>query len=137
MPASAARPSATARRSSFSTGELCAVGCECHAPADSRALGSARVTRAGERVLAIANFAESAQDSRGDQTLREVRFGATPKPDTRDACATQSDLPPETAASTIAAMLDIRLIREKTDFVRERLATRGGGDEIKIAEVLR
>jgi len=34
-------------------------------------------------------------------------------------------------------MLDIRLIREKTDFVRERLATRGGGDEAKIDEVLR
>ena len=34
-------------------------------------------------------------------------------------------------------MLDIRLVREKPDFVRERLATRGGGDEAKIAEVLR
>ena len=34
-------------------------------------------------------------------------------------------------------MLDIRLIREKPDFVRERVATRGGGDETKIAEVLR
>ena len=34
-------------------------------------------------------------------------------------------------------MLDIRLIREKPDFVRERLATRGSGDEAKIAEVLR
>jgi len=34
-------------------------------------------------------------------------------------------------------MLDIRLIREKPDFVRERLAMRGGGDEAKIAEVLR
>ena len=34
-------------------------------------------------------------------------------------------------------MLDIRLIREKPDFVRERLATRGGGDEVKIDEVLR
>jgi seryl-tRNA synthetase len=34
-------------------------------------------------------------------------------------------------------MLDIRLIREKPDFVRERLATRGGGDENKIDEVLR
>src|ERR1051325_8800180 len=33
-------------------------------------------------------------------------------------------------------MLDIRLIREKPDFVRERLATRGGGDEAKIDEVL-
>src|SRR2546421_10644123 len=34
------------------------------------------------------------------------------------------------------AMLDIRLIREKPDFVRARLATRGGGDEAKIDEVL-
>src|SRR6188474_1737134 len=35
------------------------------------------------------------------------------------------------------AMLDIRLIREKPDFVRERLGTRGEGDEAKIDEVLR
>ena len=34
-------------------------------------------------------------------------------------------------------MLDIRLIREKPDFVRARLATRGNGDEGKIDEVLR
>jgi seryl-tRNA synthetase len=34
-------------------------------------------------------------------------------------------------------MLDIRLIREKPDFVRERLAARGGGDEAKIDDVLR
>jgi seryl-tRNA synthetase len=34
-------------------------------------------------------------------------------------------------------MLDIRLIREKPDFVRERLATRGGDDGAKIDEVLR
>ena len=34
-------------------------------------------------------------------------------------------------------MLDIRLIREKPDFVRERLATRGGGDEAKIDDILR
>lgn len=33
-------------------------------------------------------------------------------------------------------MLDIRLIREKPDFVRERLATRGGGDEAKIDLVI-
>jgi seryl-tRNA synthetase len=33
-------------------------------------------------------------------------------------------------------MLDIRLIREKTDFVRQRLASRHGGDEKKIEEVL-
>src|SRR5881398_2631768 len=34
-------------------------------------------------------------------------------------------------------MLDIRLIREKADFVRARLTTRGSGDETKIDEVLR
>src|SRR4029453_11139475 len=34
-------------------------------------------------------------------------------------------------------MLDIRLIRERPDFVRERLATRGGGDDAKIDDVLR
>ena len=34
-------------------------------------------------------------------------------------------------------MLDIRLIREKPDFVRERLATRAGDDEAKIDELLR
>src|SRR5262249_60604702 len=33
-------------------------------------------------------------------------------------------------------MLDIRLIREQPDFVKSRLATRGGGDECKIDEVL-
>src|SRR5580658_2442446 len=33
-------------------------------------------------------------------------------------------------------MLDIRLIREKTDFVRQRLASRHGGDDKKIDEVL-
>jgi len=33
-------------------------------------------------------------------------------------------------------MLDIRLVREKPDFVKERLATRGGGDEAKIDELL-
>ena len=32
-------------------------------------------------------------------------------------------------------MLDIKLIREKPDFVRERLATRGRGDEARIAEI--
>jgi len=33
-------------------------------------------------------------------------------------------------------MLDIRLIREKPDFVRDRLATRGSGDEAKIDDLL-
>jgi seryl-tRNA synthetase len=33
-------------------------------------------------------------------------------------------------------MLDIRLVREKPDFVKARLATRGGGDETKIDELL-
>jgi len=34
-------------------------------------------------------------------------------------------------------MLDIKLIREKRDFVRTRLATRGAGDEARIDEVLK
>src|SRR3954466_2486155 len=34
-------------------------------------------------------------------------------------------------------MLDIRLIREQPDLVRDRLATRGGDDAAKIDEVLR
>jgi seryl-tRNA synthetase len=33
-------------------------------------------------------------------------------------------------------MLEVRLIRENADLVRERLATRNGGDEAKISEVL-
>jgi seryl-tRNA synthetase len=33
-------------------------------------------------------------------------------------------------------MLDIKLIREKTDFVRERLALRGGHDEAKIEQIV-
>jgi seryl-tRNA synthetase len=35
-----------------------------------------------------------------------------------------------------AAMLDIKLIRERPDFVRERLAMRGQGDESRVSEVL-
>ena len=34
-------------------------------------------------------------------------------------------------------MLDIKLIREKTEFIRSRLATRGAGDETKIDELLK
>jgi seryl-tRNA synthetase len=34
-------------------------------------------------------------------------------------------------------VLDIKLIREKTDFVRDRLAARGAGDETKIDELLK
>ena len=35
-----------------------------------------------------------------------------------------------------APVLDIKLIREKPDFVRQRLATRDGGDENRIDSVL-
>jgi seryl-tRNA synthetase len=34
-------------------------------------------------------------------------------------------------------MLDIKLIRDRADFVRQRLATRGGGDEARIDDLLR
>jgi seryl-tRNA synthetase len=40
-------------------------------------------------------------------------------------------------ASKVRAVLDIRLIREKPDFVSQRLATRSSGDELRIDEVLR
>src|SRR5437660_10204706 len=35
------------------------------------------------------------------------------------------------------AVLDIRIVREQPDFVKSRLALRGGGDETKIDELLR
>ena len=41
------------------------------------------------------------------------------------------------AASTVRAVLDIRLVREQPDFVKSRLALRGGGEETKIDELLR
>ena len=34
-------------------------------------------------------------------------------------------------------MIDIKLIRERTEWVKARLATRGGGDEARVEEVLR
>ena len=34
-------------------------------------------------------------------------------------------------------MLDIKLIREKPDFVRQRLAVRGAGDEKHVDEILK
>jgi hypothetical protein len=34
-------------------------------------------------------------------------------------------------------VLDIKLIRERPDFVRQRLATRGAGDEVRIDELLK
>src|ERR1700693_4743753 len=42
--------------------------------------GSARVARAGERVLAIANFFRGSLSSRWLQTQRKDSFGVTPKP---------------------------------------------------------
>ena len=34
-------------------------------------------------------------------------------------------------------MLDIKMIRERPDFVRQRLASRGAGDEVRVDEILR
>jgi len=42
--------------------------------------GSARVSRAGERVLAIANFRSVFASSTRQHTGIKVRFGGTPKP---------------------------------------------------------
>src|ERR1700761_2008879 len=50
--------------------------------------------------------------------------------------ASDKNLPEPLAPSTMGAMLDIRLIREKPDFVRSRVATRGGDDAGKIDQVL-
>src|SRR5260221_12442031 len=47
----------------------------------------------------------------------------------RNACPVQ-------VPSYNAPMLDIKLIREKPDLVRERLSARGGGDESKVNELL-
>ncbi len=43
-------------------------------------MGSARVSRAGERVLAIANFLRAPLPVPAIEIERKVRFGATPKP---------------------------------------------------------
>src|ERR1700719_2433191 len=59
-------------------------------------------------------------------TTREVRFGFRASFVIRHSSLVIS----------YCAMLDIRLIRERPDFVRERLATRGGGDEGKIDVVI-
>src|SRR6266487_4235208 len=91
MPARQARPSATARRFSFSTEQL----------------------YDGVKRL------KELQCYKGDPFFNDVTFVTF------------------LTSLIICAMLDIRLIREKPDFVRERLATRGGGDELKIDEVLR
>ena len=44
---------------------------------------------------------------------------------------------PAKARTYNAPMLDIKLIRERPDFVRERLAARGAGDEAHIDELLK
>jgi seryl-tRNA synthetase len=40
-------------------------------------------------------------------------------------------------ASTVAAVLDIRIVREQPDMVKSRLALRGSGDEAKLDDLLR
>lgn len=102
-------------------------------------LGSACVSHAGFGVtpetVFLFNFAPHDKE-RTSAEVRDREDALAPAAAGRDACAIRSNLPPSTAASRIAAMLDIRLIREKPDFVRERLATRGGGDEAKIDNVI-
>jgi hypothetical protein len=55
-------------------------------------LGSARVSRAGNRVLAVADFLLPRRTSLVSGAS-EVRFGEDAEPDTRDACATQNAVP--------------------------------------------
>jgi seryl-tRNA synthetase len=54
-------------------------------------------------------------------------------------CGLPVGLPPcpEPTRSYNTPVLDIKLIREKPDFVRQRLATRGAGDETHIDELLK
>src|SRR5881392_1111627 len=47
------------------------------------------------------------------------------------------DIRHSTFVISYCAVLDIRIVREQPDFVKTRLATRGGGDEAKIDELLR
>jgi hypothetical protein len=49
-------------------------------------LGSARLSRVGDGVLAIADFSFNSPDTPSDPFAVKVRFGGTPKP-TRDARA--------------------------------------------------
>jgi seryl-tRNA synthetase len=47
------------------------------------------------------------------------------------------DIRHSTFVISYCAVLDIRIVREQPDFVKSRLALRGGGDEAKIDELLR
>src|SRR5436309_8137637 len=47
------------------------------------------------------------------------------------------DIRHSTFEISYCAVLDIRIVREQPDLVKTRLALRGGGDETKIAELLR
>ena len=60
----------------------------CRCSRGSRLPGSARVSRAGERVLAIANFSQLSGDYR-NAALRKL-FRRDAETSTRDACATQA-----------------------------------------------
>jgi hypothetical protein len=55
-------------------------------------LGSARVSRAGERALANANFSYSRLSSEVSKSQGKVRFRRDAKTNTRDAFATRSQI---------------------------------------------
>jgi len=55
---------------------------------------------------------------------------------TRRGSTDKFRIAPGAAVPILAGMLDIKLLREKPDFVRERLASRRGGDDAKVADVL-
>ena len=64
---------------------------------------------------------------------------AVPRNQCKPTASGRRALPPcrEAGRTYNAPMLDIKLIRERPDFVRQRLATRGAGDEARIDEVLK
>src|SRR5213592_2258142 len=62
---------------------------------------------------------------------------AKPRMSSRIAFCHSDFVIPSSFVISYCAVLDIRIVREQPDFVKTRLALRGGGDEAKIDELLR
>ncbi len=67
------------------------------------------------------------------RTIWEARSSQHDRP---DGIVAKFRVAPNAAVPILAGMLDIKLLREKPDLVRERLASRHGGDDAKVSEVL-
>src|SRR5437660_2981808 len=69
-----------------------------------RGLGSARVSRVGDGVLAIADFSERAKSTASSEFIERL-FRRDAETNTRDACATQN-LPPRDSKARITVSKD-------------------------------